>query len=139
MPKLTRWFVRASLVYLGLSLLLAVLLAARPIFSLPAYISGLTPVFYHLFMVGWLTQLIFGVMHWMFPKVSSERPRGSETAVWFAFIALNLGLLLRTIAEPLIATQQQFFWNRLLAISASLKWTAALAFVFNTWRRVKER
>lgn len=139
MPKLTRWFVRASLVYLAVSLVLGVLLAAKPLFDLPPYVSGLTPVFYHLFMVGWLTQLIFGVMHWMFPKASSEQPRGSENIVWFVFIALNFGLVLRAVAEPLISTQAGFIWNRMLAISASLQWAAGLSFVINTWPRVKER
>lgn len=139
MPRLTRWFVRASFLYLAASLILGVVLAARPFFNLPSYFAGLTPVFYHLFMVGWLTQLIFGVMHWMFPKISAERPRGSENIVWFVFIALNLGLVLRTVAEPLISTPSGFIWNRMLAISASLQWAAGLSFVINSWTRVKER
>lgn len=139
MPKLTRWFVQASLLYLGLSLLVGVLLAAQPFFNLPPFVNGLRPVFFHLFMVGWLTQLIFGVMHWMFPKFSSERPRGSESIILFVFLALNLGLLLRSIAEPMASMQSTFLWNRLLAISASLQWAAGLAFVVNTWPRVKAR
>lgn len=88
-------------------------------------------------MVGWLTQLIFGVMHWMFPKFSPDSPRGSQAVMWFVFVTLNLGLLLRMLAEPL--TGQSLLWDRALAISASLQWAAALAFVVNTWPRVKER
>lgn len=139
MPRLTRWFVRASLAYLAGSLLLGVLLAAEPFLPSFTAVNSLRPVFFHLFMVGWLTQLIMGVMHWMFPKASADRPRGSDRIVWFVFITLNLGLILRAVAEPLISSQPDFIWNRMLAISASLQWAAALAFIVNTWPRVKER
>jgi len=30
--------------------------------------NGLFPVYIHLLVFGWLTQLIFGVIYWMFPK-----------------------------------------------------------------------
>ena len=139
MPTLTRWFTRAAFLYLGVSLALGVLAAAQPFFNLPVAIGRLSPVFIHLFMVGWLTQLIFGVMHWMFPKASKEQPRGSENIVWFVFITLNLGLLLRAVAEPLAAAQDNLIWDRALAISASLQWAAALAFVVNTWPRARGR
>jgi hypothetical protein len=37
------------------------------------------PVYLHLFMIGWVTQMIFGVAYWMFPRVSKENPRGWDT------------------------------------------------------------
>jgi hypothetical protein len=139
MPVLTRTFAKASLVYLVLALLIAVVLALQPLLPMPGFVVGLRPVYLHFFMVGWLTQLIFGVMHWMFPKASQDQPRGSERLIWGVLIALNLGLVLRAVAEPLSAAQPAMGWDWMLTISAILQWLAILGFVANTWPRVKER
>ncbi len=48
-------------------------------------------------MLGWATQLIGGVALWMFPPLSREQPRGDERLGWFAYGALNGGLLLRAV------------------------------------------
>jgi hypothetical protein len=50
MPTLTRWFLRSALVYLLLSLLIGVALAAP---HHPA-LDALAPVYVHFFMVGWV-------------------------------------------------------------------------------------
>lgn len=139
MPPLTRWFVRSSLVYFVVALLMGVALALRPLLDLPIVLVGLTPVYLHLFVVGWLSQLIFGVMHWMFPKASKERPRGDVTLVRAVFVLLNVGLILRAVAEPAVAVSSARGWQLLLAVSAALQWLAGLGFVVNSWPRVKGR
>ncbi|GAB4528205.1 MAG: hypothetical protein Kow0063_04200 [Anaerolineae bacterium] len=78
MPPLTRWFIKVSLIYLVAALLLGAALEARTLLGLPASVNTLRPVYFHLFMVGWVTQLIFGVAGWMFPKASPQRPHGSH-------------------------------------------------------------
>src|SRR5512143_3378977 len=100
MPRLTRWYVKTSFVYLALGLLAGLWLAAQSLLKigLPA---GLFPVYIHLLVLGWLTQLVFGVVFWMFPKWSIERPRRSATLGWWTYGLLNAGLLLRAIAEPI--------------------------------------
>src|SRR5512147_274868 len=103
MPRLTRYFIKTSLVYLAIALVLGVLLAARSVWDLPTEISALSPVFFHMLMVGWVTQLIFGMLFWMLPKYSKERPRGDEQLAWSAYILINVGLVLRIIGEPLNA------------------------------------
>jgi hypothetical protein len=139
MPTITRWYLKTSLLYLGLALLLGALQAAAPLLRLPAFFSLLNPAYFHLFMLGWVAQLIFGIAIWMFPKFSRQQPRGNELLNWIAFGLLNVGLLLRLIAEPLNALQPQSLWGPALAVSAGLQWLAGLTFVINTWPRVKER
>jgi cbb3-type cytochrome oxidase subunit 1 len=139
MPTLTRWFVKASLVYFVAALLAGVTLALRPVLDLPGYLNALGPVYFHLFMVGWVSQLIFGVVYWMFPKYTSEKPRRSERLAWATWGLINLGLVLRSFGEPLVAAQPQAGYGWILAASAILQWLAGLAFVANTWGRVKER
>jgi cbb3-type cytochrome oxidase subunit 1 len=139
MPVLTRWFLRSSLLFLVISMLLGVLLAARASLNLAASITAFNPVFMHLFMVGWVTQLIFGVAYWMFPKYSKEKPRGNETMGWLIFWMLNIGLVLRLVGEPAQAISPHTIWAWMLALSGVLQWAAGILFVIITWGRVKER
>ena len=53
MPRLTRYFIKTALIYLALALLLGTVLAARVAFDLPVELAAFSPVFFHLFMVGW--------------------------------------------------------------------------------------
>ena len=139
MPTLTRWFIKSALVFLIVALVFSILLAGRTIVDLPEVVAYLGPVQVHLFVVGWVTQLIFGVVYWMFPKYSREKPRGSEGLAWATFGLLNTGLILRVLGEPLNALRPGAESGWLLAASALLQWLAGMAFVVNTWSRVKER
>lgn len=139
MPPLTRLFIKGSLLYFVLSLLLAVLLAARAPLNLAIPERAISPVYFHLFLVGWVAQLIFGIVYWMFPKYSKEQPRGNEKLAWSVFWLLNAGLLLRMIGEPGQVLLTGAVWGWLLAASAVLQWLAGMIFVLNTWGRVKER
>jgi heme/copper-type cytochrome/quinol oxidase subunit 1 len=97
----------------------------------------LWPTYLHLLVVGWLTQLIFGVAFWLFPKYSSAKPRGSERLGWTSFVLINLGLLLRLWGEPLALLGGSA--AGVLVASAIAQLLAGWAFVANTWPRVRER
>lgn len=132
MPLLTRTFVKTALVYLVLALLLGIVLAL-------GVSNDLFPVYIHMLVFGWLTQLIFGVVYWMFPKYSNQLPRGQETLGWITYAMLNIGLILRAVAEPLQASQPNNLSGTLLVVSAILQWLSGIAFIANTWQRVKEK
>jgi hypothetical protein len=136
MPPLTRWFIRTSFIYLAAGLVTGLVLALQQFLPLPA---GLFPVYIHLLVFGWLTQLIFGVVFWMFPKYTTARPRRSDQLGWWTYGLLNGGLVLRAIAEPLNSTQPGAVGGWLLVASALIQFLAGLAFVVNTWGRVKEK
>ncbi|MCZ2127293.1 MAG: hypothetical protein LC099_05900 [Anaerolineales bacterium] len=135
MPILIRSFLKAALVYLILAVCCGLALAL-PIRS---PLTSLFPVYIHTLVFGWLTQLIFGVATWMFPKYSAAEPRGREWLSWTAFVCLNVGLGLRVVFEPLhsITPSAWSAWG--LLISAVLQWAAGVAFVANMWPRVKVR
>lgn len=138
MPKLTRWMLKTSLIYLLLALLIGLARGLQPFFAgSPAFLRQLEPVRVHLFVVGWLSMLIFGVVFWMFPKFSQEKPRGHEWLLWAAYDLINLGLILRIIGES--AAQPGSFYGWLLVASAGLQWLASLAFVIHTWPRIREK
>jgi hypothetical protein len=139
MPRLTRWMIKASFIYLVLALGFHVLQPAVLLWGLqtPVHPASFGPVFTHLFLVGWVTLLIFGVVFWMFPKYSREKPRGSELLGWVTFAAINLGLVLRVVGEMFNAPALGLGW--VLIVSGVLQWLGGLSFVLNTWPRVKEK
>ncbi len=133
MPTIVRWYVKTALLYLTLALGMGVWQQTA------AWSGTLTAVSWHLFLVGWLTQLIFGIALWMLPSYTRQQPRHNETLNWAVYGTLNIGLLLRAVAEPLRAIQggNAALWGWMLVVSAILQWLAALGFVVNAWPRVR--
>ncbi|HEX5809874.1 MAG TPA: hypothetical protein VFY25_14495 [Anaerolineales bacterium] len=135
MPTLTRWFLKIALLYLILALCVGILLAVPG----ESPLLGLFAIYIHTLVFGWLTQLIFGVALWMFPKYSADRPRGYEWLGWATLISLNLGLVLRIIFEPLQSIGPSPASGSMLVLSAVLQWLSGVTFVVNTWARVREK
>jgi hypothetical protein len=136
MPTVSRIFIKASLVYLVAALVSGVAMHV----PLWPKLAVLFPTYVHLFVVGWLTQLIFGVALWLFPKKSREQPRGWEWLSWVCFGTMNAGLLMRAVAEPgIVFAGMPDLFGWLLVASAVLQWLGAIAFVVNIWPRIKGR
>jgi hypothetical protein len=138
-PLLTRWYVKTAIVYLVMALLLGVVLAGSPFVRLPAAVVLGAPAQIHLFVVGWLTQLIFGIAYWMFPKASADRPRGSDRLAILTYVALNLGLLSRAVGEPWNSVRPGVAPAVLLVCAGLLQWGAGLGFAVAAWPRVRGR
>jgi hypothetical protein len=126
-PQLTRWFVKAALLYLVAALLLAVAMQWPGAAARMPWLAVVWPTYLHLLVVGWLTQLIFGVALWLFPRHSAARPRGYEWLGWTSFVLLNTGLLIRVVAEPRAALGRDV--GLLLLCSAAAQLLAGWAFV----------
>lgn len=139
MPLLARLYIKTALGYLALALLLGIGLAAGPMGALPARVAALGPAWIHLLVVGWLTQLIFGVAYWLFPRHSREKPYGWTGPAWVAFVLLNTGLILRVIAEPAVVWGGGTGWRAALVASAATQGLGALAFVVYLWPRVRTK
>lgn len=137
MPTLTRFFIKSAFFYFIGSLLIGLLLLLSGPLTLPRWVPVLRPTYYHLLIVGWVTQLIFGVIFWMFPKASRAQPRGNEQLAWFSYITLNTGLLLRLFCEPWQALAPNTLAGWGLGASALLQLLAAWAFIWASWPRVK--
>ena len=139
MPPLTRWYVKTALLYFIAALTVGVALAAQSVVELPPFVAALSPVYFHLFMLGWVAQLIFGIVFWLFPTHTKEQPRGSVPLAQATYLLLNAGLALRVAGEPLNALLEGGAWGWMLALSAVLQWLAGMAFIANTWGRVKSK
>jgi hypothetical protein len=134
-----RFFIRTALVHLLAAFVVGAALLVDQGLGLGGQTGALLPVFYHLLMVGWVTQLICGVALWMFPPLSREQPHGDERLGWWTYAALNVGLVLRAIGEPLYAWLSRPWLGWALALAAVLQMLAIWAFVLAIWPRVKAR
>jgi hypothetical protein len=139
MHRQARYYIRTALTYLVLAFTVATLVLINQGFPIDSHIGALQPVFYHLLMVGWATQLIGGVALWILPPYSRQKPRGDERLGWAAYVALNVGLILRVVAEPLNAWQPSATLGIVLALSASLQVIAVWLLVIALWPRVRHR
>jgi uncharacterized protein involved in response to NO len=129
MPTVTRWSIRTALVWAGLAVVAGTLLAWPGASALPY------PTYLHLLTVGWLSNLIFGVAHWMFPRGSAERPRGDVRLAWAGWGSLNAGLILRVVGEG-VRGDSPTTW---LLVAAILQLAAIWLWVTHLWPRVKVR
>lgn len=132
-----RFFIRTALANLLAAFLVGAIVLLNQAFEFDGRLSTLMPVFYHLLMVGWVTQLICGVSLWMFPPFSRERPRGNEQFGWLSYGALNAGLWLRVIFEPLHTWVPDSWYGIMLVPSALLQVFAIWMYVVAIWPRVK--
>jgi hypothetical protein len=135
-PPLSRWCVRAALLYLvggmAMGAWMLVVEARR------GYPPGAPwPTLHaHLLLVGFLLMLVIGVAFWMFPRVRGQR--GGRDVGWAAFALINGGLLLRLLAEPLADSGRgPAGWRVVLGIAAVLPALGGLAFAAAIWPRVR--
>lgn len=139
MPTLTRWAAKAALVYLVAGTLAGALYWAQSQWSLWSPLAALNPIYIHLLVVGWLTQLIFAVIYWMFPIISRNNMRGDPRLAWAALILLNAGLVLRAICEPWRTLSANQVNGLGLVLSATLQAIAGYLMVIVCWPRVREK
>lgn len=131
MPRVSRWFIRTGLAYLLISLMAGVGHAL-----LGPQAAGLWPTYVHLLVLGWITQLIFGVAHWMFPR-PLETSRWSDPLGWATYWLLNLGLVLRVAVE--LGQSPGGRGGIVLGLAAAMQLAAGCFFVLTTWPRVRGR
>ncbi len=139
MPTLTRWTIRAALIYLVVGLVTGALYWANAQWSFWPLLGSLNPIYIHLLVVGWLTQLAIGVAYWMFPVIRKDNMRGDPRLAWAVFVMLNAGLILRAMFEPWRSLQPSDLNGIGLVLSALLQVIAGYLFVILCWPRVRER
>ena len=134
MPRVSRWFIQASLVYLALGFTLGALLLFNKGIPLTPALVRLLPAHIEFLLVGWVIQLVMGVATWIFPRFGVPRSAyGSETAAWLAFALLNTGVWLAGAGS--LASG----WARdvLPLVGRLAETTAAVVFAMNIWARVR--
>ncbi len=130
MPRLSRWFVRTSLIYLVIGFTLGAALLVNKGLTIDPSIWNVLPIHTEVLLTGWLIQLALGVAFWILPRFTRGAPRGNERLIWAAYVLFNLGIVL-AVAETIFGVHG-------LVLAGRISETAGvLVFVIGTWRRVR--
>ncbi len=128
MPRLSVWFVRASLIYLLTGITLGALMLAEKGIAFDPSVMLILPIHIEFLLVGWLIQLAFGVAFWILPRFGTGAPRGKERLVWAAFVLINLGILLAAC---------QLWLPPALLVGRIAEVAGIVLFILASWCRVK--
>jgi hypothetical protein len=129
MPRLSVYFVRASLIHLLIGFTFGGLLLANKGIMISPVIWALLPIHIELAFVGWMIQLAMGIAFWILPRFSRGLPRGDERLSWLAFVFVNTGILFVALQTP--ETAWPGFAGRILETMG------LIAFAIGNWKRIK--
>lgn len=128
MPRLSVWFVRASLIYLLFGFTFGALILAQKGISYYPPVWNLFSIHMEFLLVGWFAQLAMGVAFWILPRFSSGPPRGNARLLWISFVLINLGILFSAL----------YLWfPAAVIIGRAAEAGAGIVFAIGLWRRVK--
>jgi hypothetical protein len=131
MPVLSRWLIRAALVYLAAGFSLGALMLVFKAFAHHGWMSFLLAPHIEFLLVGWTMQLTIGVAFWILPRFEGGASRGAVGYAWLAFVLLNIGVLLVGVASGMWASDSASLAGRVAEAGA------ALSFGIHAWRRIK--
>lgn len=131
MPRLSVWFIRTGLLYLGVGFTLGALILFQKGVPYAGAVWQLLPMHIEFLLVGWTIQLAMGVGFWMLPRFIHGAARGDERLVWLAYLVLNAGVLTVVLGAWLGAP------GVILLLGRSGELLAALLFALHAWPRVK--
>jgi|SRR5215213_4699675 len=100
------------------------------------------PTHGHMLFVGWFLQFTLGIAFWLLPRVRTpDRPLGyRERLALGAVVLLNVGLLLRAVAEPAQRSGHDAGWtDDALIVSGIAQVVAATIFIIELWPRAAAR
>jgi hypothetical protein len=130
MPRLSVYFVRASLIYLLLAFTLGGLMLANKGMTVSPLIWSLLPLHMEFAFVGWMIQLALGIAFWILPRHRHGPPRGEERWSWLALILLNAGILLVILGPFLHLSWPSLFGRTAEVLSLS-------SFALGNWKRIR--
>lgn len=137
MPALVRRYLKTSIAFLILGMMLGLHVSAAEYLGLgwvrPGYIVAHT----HMLLIGFLLMLIMGVALWMFPKPAEGdgryRPERFEVLWWL----VTAGVLLRATFE-ILGGYLAGRWIGIGVFSASVVESVAIALFFlGLWPRIR--
>ena len=128
MDPFVRRFIRSSLIWLGVGVLLGLAMVVRP--ATIAY----RPAHMHANLLGFVSMMIFGVAYHVVPRFTGRglhEPRLASVHVWVAnagLIGMVAGFVLRVHRPEGVP---------LLVAGALLSTAGAFMFIFNIWRTLE--
>jgi hypothetical protein len=103
MPRLSQLLIRTALIWLVIGYTIGGLLLINKGIPVLPWLWTLRFTHVHLLLIGWTVQFACGVAFWILPRLDASGTRGDERPVWLCYGALNGGVVLAALHDPLIA------------------------------------
>ena len=133
MPRLSRWMIRAALLYLWAGATIGALLLAHKGVPLHPALWRWLPVHIEFLLIGWVAQLVMGVAFWILPRFWAKPRRPRARLAYLAFGLLNAGIGLTVVYALGVGARPYLLAGRIAEISA------VLLFAGHAWGRVVSR
>ena len=119
-------FIRASLAWFALGIVLGIAMAAYPAWVI------YRPAHAHMNVVGFLTMMVFGVGYQLLPRLFGHPLHSRRLAVahWFAANTGLAGMITGFMSQPHISR----VGGTVVAVGGLIFSLGALGFVYNMWR-----
>jgi hypothetical protein len=137
MPRLSQLMIRTALVWLATGYTIGGLLLLNKGIPLLPWLWALRFTHVHLLLVGWTVQMACGVAFWILPRLDASGSRGNQRLAWLCYGALNIGVVLAALHDPLaMAIDESAITRGMLVIAGVLYIVAIMAFVAHAAPRV---
>jgi hypothetical protein len=136
MPRLSQLMIHTALLWLAFGYSVGGLVLLNKGVPLLPWLWALRAAHIHMLLVGWTVQLACGVAFWILPRLDARGTRGDERLVWGCYAALNAGVVLGALHDPLAALAAWVGWAALLVLMGLLYMLAAVLFAIHAWPRV---
>lgn len=130
MEPFVRNFVRASLVWLGVGVLLGLAMALAP-----GWAGAYRPAHMHANLLGFVSMMIFGVAYHVFPRFTG-RPLHNRTLAAVHLWVANVGLALM-VAGFVVRIHAWTPGMVVLGAGATASAVGTALFIFNVWRTLE--
>ena len=134
MDKIPRLFIKAGLVYLGLSTVLGLLITIGP---------GYSFMHSHFGMLGWLSFMVFGICYQIVPRYSGRR-LFSETLPLIHFWLANIGLVGLTLSYPFMRMYMLKGYDysdalTMVMLFGIIETVSIFMFIINIWKTMGKK
>ena len=137
MPRLSQLMIRTALVWLAVGYTIGGLLLLNKGIPLLPWLWALRFTHVHLLLVGWTVQVACGVAFWILPRLDASGSRGNQRLAWLCYGAMNIGVVLAALHDPLaLVTGESVITRSLPVIAGVLYIVAVTAFVAHAAPRV---
>ena len=134
MDKIPRLFIKAGLVYLGLSTVLGLLITIGP---------GYSFMHSHFGMLGWLSFMVFGICYQIVPRYSGRR-LFSEKLPLIHFWLANIGLVGLALSYPFMRMYMLKGYDfsgaqDMVMVFGIIETVSIFMFIINIWKTMGKK
>ncbi len=123
MSRLTILFIKSSLIYFAIAVLVGL-----DITFMPGHLGSMMPVHAHLMLLGWITMMIYGVAYHILPRFSAS-PLYSDKMANVQFYLAHIGLIGMAVSFAMRSYVDA--GGMLLIVFSIIEAISIILFVFN--------